>query len=209
MKKRGNKWYFYKSPLLLCLAPSNDLKNMCSLHKLINMIEKTHIASRGSRGQHHTPPAFNDWIWWLWDRQDKDNEAPSSSAMQSLRFFLKIQKASLPENCMPRGHTVPNSSTIMEVIELQKCGTKQAALLQREVNWTWSQRTLHLKPRSNIRTFCLPSVVIREPSFKYHSANGKTKWGWIHFWWVLGHDLYPNLFPTTPPMCSWKQKASL
>lgn len=49
----------------------------------------------------------------------------NSRALQECKVSGSLLKFRKPENFMPRGHTVPNSSTIMEVKQLQKCGTKQ------------------------------------------------------------------------------------
>lgn len=207
-KKRRNKWYFYKSLPLLWLAPSNNPQNMCGLHKLINMIEKTNITSRRQRSASH--PFSFQWLEFgdyetSWMKITKPQAIQECNVVGS---FLKFRKPVYYRILCPE----VTLSLILQLLckwkKLQKCGSKQAALMGREMSWkSRNQSTHHLRPGNNIRTFCLPSLVIQEPSFKYHSANEKNKWGLIHFWWVLGHDLYPNLFPTTP-ICSWKQKAS-
>lgn len=50
----------------------------------------------------------------------------------SFRSFLKILKAHLPENFLHRGYTVPNSSAILEMEELQKWESKRGVLLWRD-----------------------------------------------------------------------------
>lgn len=137
---------------------------MCGLHKLINITEKTNIASRGSTGQHHTPLAFNGRIWcrkWAGQR----SPSPTLSGKQLLSFFIRTQKACLLQ-------TVPTSPTIKEV-RVRNEG--HSSIMGR---WTGQAET---RAGSSTRASCPGHSGNPEPSFITQQGK-KIKWREVRFW---------------------------